>query len=646
MNNKKKLCQKPSRGFVSTLMVIGLSLMMLAIMVAVYQRALSSQRTQKVTQVKVDIQQREQAFLNAVLSLAPQYAMEAMQTDSWEEADELGWDDLFSEAVALAEVDSVASSEVLEELELAGIIANPSNVELTALQEVVGAVGGEAGWVSSGVNRSLGSGFPTSLEFPLDDGRDAQSPLITTEKAWGASSAGYATLPYENYPDYNLIPFPDVLFPLWSPGELFVAKRNWWAFELDLGKAVTTSEGNMSSPKTYVLSIYEVPFQLPLQSSSFTSVGQHIDGSNWTNITVDGAILGQRMEVAGEQAFEKIASQRALDLSLFTGSVDGKQWDQPFVKEGMREAYAVNEGKALPVFSGGDAGRILYLSFNRGLEFYDLAAASSDNNRISPTGWTEYTHGASQCAMQLIVTRVRSTSVQSPEVVEFSYWKDGSQVTETFEIGVNWPDKNTEAGLVFPFQPGDTEDGVNCLEIKLEVLRDYLESQGADSLAVNHSLVVNIDYENGVNTVQPSFPVLYTDMGVILRDGEDLTAFEKGFSLVTNTRLYIADDLNLHSMSPPAGSTVPTPYYPPMSLFAPEKRYGVTAEPRMIRIRGQLGSLGEDELTPSYLMDFRSGSNEIVISDNIRGELFGIKHPDQLPPVYTVSWLVTLNGAK
>ena len=56
-------------------------------------------------------------------------------------------------------------------------------------------------------------------------------------------------------------------------------------------------------------------------------------------------------------------------------------------------------------------------------------------------------------------------------------------------------------------------------------------------------------------------------------DAKDLSAYTRGFSLVTNMRLIIADDTNIVETTTPDGITLPyeEKYYPPLSMFAPEK---------------------------------------------------------------------------
>jgi hypothetical protein len=168
---------------------------------------------------------------------------------------------------------------------------------------------------------------------------------------------------------------------------------------------------------------------------------------------------------------------------------------------------------------------------------------------------------------------------------------------------------------------------------------------GADALSVNNSLVVNVDYPSNVLLRKPSIPCTDLDYGVILQECDDLTSFTRGFSLVTNLRLYIGDDFNITAATPPSGYTPPsgTSYYPPCSLFAPEKRYGVNSDPFAVQLSGQVGSLAaETDANPTRPLDSTAVSGGAVAPDRITVNLKPIKHPAELPPITMMNWLIVL----
>jgi hypothetical protein len=171
----------------------------------------------------------------------------------------------------------------------------------------------------------------------------------------------------------------------------------------------------------------------------------------------------------------------------------------------------------------------------------------------------------------------------------------------------------------------------------------YLTSLGGDNLSVNHSIVVNADYTFNTTIRVPSIPCLSDDIGLVMLDCDDLTAFTKGFSVVTNFRLYIGDDFNIVETTPPSGSGLSSPYYPPTSLFAPERRFGTDKDPLNVVQSGQVGSLAADDSnSPIRPFDLKTGTGNSFAASQITANLLQITHPAALPPVTMMNWLVVL----
>ena len=131
---------------------------------------------------------------------------------------------------------------------------------------------------------------------------------------------------------------------------------------------------------------------------------------------------------------------------------------------------------------------------------------------------------------------------------------------------------------------------------------------------------------------------------MILLECADLTPFTKGLSLVTNLRLYYGDDFNTVPTAPPPGF-IPANgvFYPPCSVFAPEKRFGVDDDPLAVDMLGQLGSLAsEDAGSPTRPLDMVKGSGQEVDQERIVVNLKPITHPAELPPINMMNWLVVV----
>ena len=90
---------------------------------------------------------------------------------------------------------------------------------------------------------------------------------------------------------------------------------------------------------------------------------------------------------------------------------------------------------------------------------------------------------------------------------------------------------------------------------------------------------------------------------------------------------------------------MPSPFYPPASLFAPEKRYGTDFDPYKVEVAGQIGHLKGDDGSgnnPVHLLDFKMASETNAAAANIDVNLRPITHPAELPPITMMNWLVVI----
>ena len=211
-----------------------------------------------------------------------------------------------------------------------------------------------------------------------------------------------------------------------------------------------------------------------------------------------------------------------------------------------------------------------------------------------------------------------------------------------------------------PYEIKTLPNGQMCISVYPERFPSFLTTIGAAGPTINNSLVVNVDYSvTGLNNaaMKPAIPCSVNDYGVILTECADLTPFTKGFSLVTNLRLYIGDDFNVVAATAPSGYTpTVTPsnptgrYLPPCSLFTPEKRYGVDVDPFAVNLGGQIGSLakvdkinsGDADAPMVRPLDSKALSGAAFAANRITVNLSQIRHPAELPPITMMNWLVLL----
>ncbi|QJE97648.1 hypothetical protein [Luteolibacter luteus] len=715
--------KKLRRGFISYVLVLTTGVILTILMMSAYRRAASAQVVQKESQIRVDYAEKEDAVLRAIINIAPNRAIRAMKSGSNANSsvrDPLRWQNIFSEALDQANARTSISTTLKTNMGAGeGITANVGDSTLTDINSIFDAIEPEPGYMSPGVNRSLGTGFPVPLQSNATiASNDAVYPIISTEKTYGTLAQGKVLLPTDDvrFQKVNKIPYPNIRFGYCAPGQPFVAKRNWWAFSMQIGEndALLKSfarNGGSEGERDFILSIYEIPSQLAISAEAFTSLGAHADGTAWQRATIEGAIYSTRADVVSGMKLDRLSSRRGMTLGSGV-KVDGKEVGENPFKPGEREKFELaNNGTFQPVTMASEAGRAAFIPINRGSEFFDRFTPNNratESNTVSPTTWNTYSSGAMQCAMRLDINGVVSATNPQPTRMSFSYTNStGTRVpidwpleftgysnlsgmkagfaamstgTYTFNepvdliygVGGKWAVKygvtgtatlnedyfggdpnpqSTSANLLYyrPQSPWEVKmlHGTRyCVAVYPKRIKRMLAHLGGSTTTPenNPSLVVNVDYTQA-NLVAPSFPAKSTDYGVLLYECDDLTSFKNGFSLVTNMRLYIGDDFNQVSMAAPTGSNLPAPFFPPCSLFAPEKRYGTDQDPFEVKITGQLGHLGGDTGKGGaqvHLLDLKNGNEEETARDRINVNLKPITHPCELPPISMMNWLVVI----
>lgn len=699
-------------GYVSYVLVLSTGMMLTMITMSAYRNAAGSQIVQSETQLRVDYAEKEDAVLRAVVNIVPNRAIRSMQhrsNISGAERDSLRWQNIFSDALNQANARTSISPELRATLgaNATTMSGNVGDSPLGSVNVVFDAIEPETGFLSNGLNRSLGAGYPVPLETANSTvaSRDKTYPIISADKIYGNLAASGVALPVAQYSSLNVIPYPEIRFGYSTPGQPFVAKRNWWAFSMEIGDhddAIGSSTRGSAGERDFILSIYEIPSQLAISAEAFTKLGTHADGTPWQHASIQGGVYSTRAQVESGLHIDRLSGRRGLtlggDVTVGENQINGN----PFTP-GVREQFEVTNGTFMPVTLASETGRAAFVPINRGVDFFDRFAHAAETSVLSSTTWNNYSVGALQCAMRLDVTAVTSATNTTPTALRFQYFKAGVRQTLNiplttgpvaglppgyvkvadenqsytfnqlvdvaygapggwaFRTGVIGPITFNNATFgdplvgtfkggyfraTFPFEVKLLHGTKKSIAVYPERIPAFLASLGADGPAVNHSLVVNVDYSTtGINdpNFKPKIPCTDGDYGLLMTECDDLTAFPKGFSLVTNLRLYIGDDFNVVPTTPPAGSGLPSPYYPPASLFAPEKRYGTDFDPFKVQIAGQLGHLkGDDGTTndPVHLLDLKMASENTAAAADIDVNLRPITHPAELPPVTMMNWLV------
>jgi hypothetical protein len=705
------------RGFISYVMVLMAGLTLLLLTMSAYQRAVVAHKVQGESQIRVDYADKEDEILRAIVNITPNRAIRAMQAGSNASttvSNPLRWTNIFTDALDQANARTSVSSAVKATIgATGGIGGNVGDSNLSNLGSIFDAIEPEPGSMSTGMNRSLGAGFPVPLEGTSTHADlDKIYPIISSAKSYGTLASSGVSLPVDTYSQLNVIPYPEIRFGYSTPGQPFVAKRNWWAFSMQLGendqllKSFTRGDGSVGE-RDFILSIYEIPSQLAISAEAFANLGTHADGTPWQHANIEGGVYTTRAEVDSGLHIDRISARRNLSLASDVTVGDNALGGNPFAP-GVREQFEIDNGTFMPVTLASESGRAAFVPINRGADFFDrFAHPTSETSAISPTTWNNYSVGALQCAMRLDVTAVTSLMDTTPTMLRFS-WLTGttrptplniplvysgaaalesgytSVIAEggTYDFGSQLVDVAYGAANKFFYIRGVTgpitfnnatfgDPNVGVVkqgyfrpalpfDIKLlhgtkrsicvypERLPAFVAALGGSAPAINHSLVVNVDYSStGLNNpaYRPAIPCTDNDYGVLMTECDDLRAFTKGFSLVTNLRLYIGDDFNVMATTVPAGSGLASPFYPPASLFAPEKRYGTDHDPFRVELSGQVGHLGGDTGATGdavHLLDLKMGSESNAAAGNIDVNLKPITHPAELPPITMMNWLVMI----
>lgn len=702
---KTKSNKKHPRGYISLLGVFSVSILMLTMMVFAYRRAIDAQATLSDIQTQTDYREKEEAILRSIVAIVPNRAIQTMQDGSDASVETralVSFGSIFEDAIDQANARTSITAELIDQIGEENIIrGNSGDSALSDPSKIFKSAIGNDGIVTGGLNRNAGAKFPPALNFSGTLPDDDDFPIISNYKMYGALAEGKVSLSTDDYKDFNLIPYPQIDFGYAQPGELFVAKRNWWAFKMNLAAHDDAITKLSRYDRTFVLSVYEIPSQLPISAGSFMALGEYANGQAWENVTISGTVFVSRAVVEGATSLDSLASRRGFELSS-SSTIGGQTFNGNPFAPGIREVYRLTEGEFFPVSLASESGKAAFVPINRGNDFFDRYAHIEEEDTISPTTWNEYSVGAMQCAMRLDITKAVSAADPTPSELTFSYMKNGVRETLVLPLNqgpvaglpfgytqvatenesVNFPSavdlaygangqfyyreglsgnitfdndtfgdpivgtiKNGYYKMPFPFEIKSLPDGMICVAIYPERFKNFIDLLEADGLDVNHSLAVNVDYINTNTLVKPFIPSTAADYGVILEECANLTTFTKGFSLVTNLKLHFGDDFNVVSTTPPNGYTPPNgaSFYPPSSIFAPEKRYGVGMNPLAVEFSGQVGSTAnEDSDEPVRPLDTKTTSGAALSASNITMNLSAISHPAELPPITMKNWLIVL----
>lgn len=640
------------RGFAALPLVSAMALISTLSLVMLFRAGMLDRDQVAKAQLRTDYHQREEALMRALVALFPQRVVDCMKAD-YAAADAYSWATLFADAEAMAGTSAPLSNDVLARFGLENARnANPGNTGGTAQDTLITSLSGVAGAVTPGstVYASVFSDprfsgkVPPLLEMTSSlQEADARRPVVFRGKTYATQSAELLA-DAGKYPGYNLIRYPNIRFGYAAPGQPIVAKRNWWAFGVTFGKTAPGAAAPLQAiTKYYVLSLYEIPSQLPIEAALFAQIGTHQDGTAWdaSEISISGGVYADQIALSETYGTSRVAGKKSIALAKAL-SIGGTLVSNDFDQAGVREQMQVrSNSEALPVALSANSGRLAFLPIQRGNQFIQRQADVASTN-----AWEVYSKGAEQCPLTVAATAMVSLEDQTPTTIRVRYaLANGSFGEAVLKRGVNWPTLLQSGGDAIPFQTELTDASRPGLTFYPTLLNPWLTSLGAASLQVNCGVHFRADASADPLTVRPaSASPAIDDMAVILRKGQDLTAFPLGLSIVTPHRVYLGDNLNVTpAAAPPVGAGLDSSslYYPPLSIFAGELRVGTTAAVRTFELHGQVSTLATGGSVSWKPLDWKSGSSE-AIHVGVTAELKPMESPANLPPVHQMNWLIVI----
>ena len=235
---------------------------------------------------------------------------------------------------------------------------------------------------------------------------------------------------------WGKITYPNIRFGYKGAGDPFIARRVWWRIPVIYQTAQQTVEdqsGVYRYPKAainnvpsinYILSVYEIPSQLPISGNANLQIGQNADGTAWgSGVQIAGSIYGDQIQLYGGTysgisgvSRGGISSRQQVNV-LKQATVAGETYsDNTYDNLKVRETRdltrsisttGVGQIGAAPVSVAGNDGKVLMVPVMPGANFYMAAAGT-------PTHWDLYARPYYRCRIRVIISNTNSKLIYSP----------------------------------------------------------------------------------------------------------------------------------------------------------------------------------------------------------------------------------------
>jgi hypothetical protein len=697
-------------ALILTISIIGFAI--IVTVAAFLLSASSAQDTERVASAKVDIATREDALMRAILQ---QTATGVIPPNPATGAG-LNWTPIMTNAVnrvaATTYVDPTEVSTLLSPGVIPANMGDPDDgsAALSIFQGYNNSevpLGGTTG-VANLVGLSNSGAYNQTVEPPelvwvananISAATAATNPL---QFLLGSQVSATGTATTSPSGRWGTVPFPNLRFGLMRPGDIMVARRVWWRIPVLYQTALQTIEAKSAGTNVtrypgmlanYILSIYEIPSQLPITGNANIQLGLNPDGSSWGNtssttnqVNITGSIYGDAVQLNGGTYGGGISSRNQVNV-VTSSSVAGETFsDNTYNNLGVREqkdlARAIG---AAPVSVAGDNGKVMLVPLSTGNAFY----LPSPN--ATPTAWDLYSLPYYHCRIRMTISGTNSTlnyqngtpNTLDPTAgaitVQIRYLPDTAQLpdavfgvsdaasgwtTVTYAQVSNATNSSSPGALTNQkdgttatfFLYTSTATGVqDCNVLEIDLLRMYT------TLGLNpaqcYSIYIGCSPSQAPNGGNASYP------NIVIKDADDLTgttqqvgnpspAFINGLSIVTTQRIYLVGGANLQTGLTASGfNTVPWPTptdpsnpYPATSIYAPDVRYGMTNLTPTIAVKGQISvsQATAGSTTAVNPLSFSTGANNTISGAGNSYSLNAISTPRSVPPISRLNLLFTV----
>jgi hypothetical protein len=464
------------------------------------------------------------------------------------------------------------------------------------------------------------------------------------------------------------IVYPNVRFGYKQPGNLFVARRVWWEIPVLYQTTQQTVEDQSTVyrypgvPATYVLSVYEIPSQLPISGNANLQIGLNGDGTAWgSGIQVAGSIYGGQVQLS-PGTYTGVSSRQQVNV-LSGATVGGVSYatstDSLFDQPGTRETMALTQtpGAGAPVSVAGNDGKVLLVPVMPGNQFYMSVA--------TPTHWDLYARPYYRCRIRMIISGTNSTLIYNSATGAVNSTAPAGAIqvdVYTYPDTTNRPDQllgfldsaathttyaqgytgdttgNGNPANVWPTAPSwmtYTSTGTADRNLLIVDIPTMVSTLGTGSAAVDSSQLYSV-YIGSNPTTEPATPPSpvpppYTEPGIGITNCNDLSLFTCGLSIVTNQTLYLLGSFN-------QGATTQ-----PTSIYAPQVRYGMSGAISPVALTGQVSVDPTSSATPlANPLSLVNASGTSIPASSISATLSEITDPALIPPIPRMSLMFTI----